>query len=282
MTALIATDLDRTMIYSRSAIGEGPGAEPELVCVEMYDGSPLSHMSVRGAEQLRTLAITAVVVPTTTRTIAQFQRIDLPGVPFRYAITSNGGNILVDGAADPQWREQVDAAVLATGTSLESVTAELHSRIDDAWVLSSRVADGLFHYLVVDLALLPATFLAQWDRWCRDRGWNASQQGRKIYTMPDAVSKGRAVTEVRRRLVADGTIPADSQLLAAGDGALDADMLIAADTAIRPRHGELESLNWQHPTVTVTTAAGIAAGEEILDWFTMHTAAESRDVPAAT
>jgi len=81
------------------------------------------------------------------------------------------------------------------------------------------------------------------------------------------VCKSRAVAEVRARLVDDGVLEAEAPVLAAGDGALDANMLSAADAAIRPRHGELETIDWQHPTLSVTGSSGIAAGEEILRWF---------------
>ncbi|MFC4603766.1 HAD family hydrolase [Rhodococcus kronopolitis] len=283
MTVLIATDLDRTMIYSHSAIElGGPSAtEPVLRCVEHYDGSPLSFVTETGAALLRELTTVATVVPTTTRTVAQFERIALPGAPWRYAITSNGGNILVDGVPDPQWRSQIDTSIRSDGATLDEVTAELRTRVSDDWVRTFRTADELFCYLVVEPDAVPAGFLAQWHRWCRERGWGASQQGRKIYTMPAPVSKGRAVAEVRARLVADGTLAADSLLLAAGDGALDADMLVAAHAAIRPRHGELESLNWQYPSVSVTESAGIAAGEEILRWFARNlaTAPDLLDTP---
>jgi len=40
---------------------------------------------------------------------------------------------------------------------------------------------------------VPEGFLAEWDAWCRANGWSASRQGRKIYTMPDAVCKSHAV-----------------------------------------------------------------------------------------
>ncbi|CAM3067548.1 HAD family hydrolase [Prescottella defluvii] len=268
MTVLVATDLDRTMIYSRAAMGLDPTAtESDLRCVEHYDGAPLSFVTETGAALLEAVAAAAVLVPTTTRTIAQFRRITLPGGPWRFAITSNGGNILVDGVPDVRWRTDIDDATRRAGAGLDEVTAALRSRISDEWVRNCRVADELFCYLVVDLAALPDTFLAEWGAWCGARGWNVSRQGRKIYTMPNAVSKGSAVAEVRRRLIADGSITADASTLAAGDGALDADMLAAADAAIRPRHGELDSLDWQHPNLTVTAGRGIAAGEEILRWF---------------
>ena len=275
MTALIATDLDRTMIYSRGAmelavtesdVAERPGDE-DLLCVEVYDGKPLSYVTSAAEAMLRKLTASAVVVPTTTRTVAQFQRIDLPGAPWRYAITTNGGNILVDGVPDAGWRSGVDIAMADGGASLVEVGAELSRRIDDGWVRSSRVADELFSYLVVDLDAMPAGFVEEWNDWCVDRGWGVSRQGRKIYTMPDAVCKSRAVAEVRSRLVDDGVLAPEAPVLAAGDGALDANMLSAADAAIRPRHGELETVDWQHPTLSVTGSSGIAAGEEILRWF---------------
>lgn len=268
MTVLIATDLDRTMIYSRSAMSLGDGVdEAELRCVEHYDGAPLSFVTATAAQLLRDLTRVAAVVPTTTRTIAQFQRIALPGAPWRYAITSNGGNILVDGVPDPLWRNQIEEESRSGGATLDEITTTLRARIDANWVRALRTADDLFCYLVVEPDAVPAGFLTEWDRWCRERGWGASQQGRKIYTMPAAVSKGRAVVEVRERLLADGVLPLQARMLAAGDGALDADMLAVADAAIRPRHGELEQLGWQRPGLTVTANAGIAAGEEILRWF---------------
>ncbi|WP_067567764.1 HAD family hydrolase [Nocardia acidivorans] len=254
------------MIYSRNAFGADPN--PPAVCVEHYQGAPLSYMTIAAVESLRTLARTAAVIPTTTRTIKQFKRIGLPGAPWRYAVTTNGGNILHNGIPDTRWRSTLDARVRTSSATLSAVNAELLTRIEDSWAKKFRVADHLFCYLVVDLDHLPADFLAEWDAWCRPRGWSASQQGRKIYTMPDAVCKSRAVAEVRRRLELSGDLDDSARLFAAGDGALDAEMLRAAHSAIRPRHGELEQLGWTHPNLTVTAASGIRAGEEILDWFT--------------
>ncbi|WP_072690784.1 HAD family hydrolase [Rhodococcus marinonascens] len=275
MTALIATDLDRTMIYSRGAMElavtesdmVGRSVEDDLLCVEVYDGKPLSYVTSAAETMLWRLTDTAVVVPTTTRTVAQFQRIDLPGGPWRYAITTNGGNILVDGVPDEGWRTDVDIAMARGGASLSEIVDELGRRIDDSWVRSSRVADGLFSYLVVDLDSMPAGFVEHWNGWCADRGWGVSRQGRKIYTMPQAVCKSRAVAEVHSRLVDEGVLTPGAPVLAAGDGVLDAAMLCAADAAIRPRHGELETLDWQHPGLAITGSSGIAAGEEILRWF---------------
>ncbi|CCQ14085.1 putative uncharacterized protein [Rhodococcus sp. AW25M09] len=263
MNAQVAVDLDRTLIFSEGAL-EVP-LDENFECVEVYEGKPLSYMSTRSVSLLRELNEIAVVVPTTTRTIEQFRRITLPGAPWRYAITSNGGNILVDGIADPQWRTEFDV-------DLAGIGAELRSRISREWVLKYREADGLFCYLVVNTATLPTDFVEEWSQWCATRGWNVSQQGRKIYTMPNAVCKSSAVAEVRSRLIQDGTLNADARVFAAGDGALDAEMLIAADAAIRPRHGELELIGFARPGLTVTDSSGVRASEEILDWLRNRTA----------
>ncbi|WP_345494669.1 HAD family hydrolase [Nocardia callitridis] len=268
------------MIYSRAAFGdvverliaENPdiAAAGSAVCVEHLDGAPLSFLLASAARRLRGLAESVPVVPTTTRTIAQFQRIRLPGAPWRYAITSNGGNILRDGEPDPQWRASVAAEVEASGVVLAEVTSRLRGLIDDSWVDKFRVADELFCYLVVRPDAVPRDFVATWGAWCAQRGWSVSQQGRKIYMMPNAVCKSAAVAEVRRRLHESGELSAEATLLAAGDGALDAEMLRAADLAIRPRHGELEYLSWTNPNLTITEAVGIRAGEEIIEWFYDH------------
>ncbi|WP_227999300.1 HAD family hydrolase [Nocardia australiensis] len=253
------------MIYSRNAFS-APRDVP-TVCVEHLEGAPLSFMTTAAALRMQTLTEPAAVIPTTTRTIKQFERIQLPGAPWRYAITSNGGNILVDGVPDMRWRIDIDAQVRAGGATLSEVNAELRSRIAESWVTKFRVADHLFNYLVVRPKEVPEGFLSEWGEWCRPRGWSASRQGRKIYTMPVAVCKSRAVQEVRRRLWENGELSHDSMTLAAGDGALDAEMLRTADCAIRPRHGELEQLNFTHPNLTITRASGILAGEEIINWF---------------
>ncbi|NNH74506.1 HAD family hydrolase [Nocardia uniformis] len=253
------------MIYSRNAFGATP--DLHTVCVEHLEGAPLSYMTTTAAQRMRTLTGPAAVIPTTTRTIKQFNRIRLPGAPWGYAVTSNGGNILVNGIPDMRWRIDLDAEVRATSATLSEINAELRSRIDDSWVDKFRVADHLFCYLVVKPKAVPDGFLAEWDAWCRPRGWSASQQGRKIYTMPKVVCKSRAVQEVRRRLTDSGALAPAARLLAAGDGALDADLLGSADAAIRPCHGELEELNWTNPNLTITRSSGIMAGEEIVDWF---------------
>lgn len=270
---LVATDLDRTLIYSRSAMGDAQFGSVPIRCVEMYRGEPLSYLTVDAARLLASLSAAAPVVPVTTRTPEQYARIALPGGPSRYAVVSSGGRILVDGVDDPRWRRHVEETAGDAGVALDTVVAELGSRVgavgtDTSWVRALRVADDLFCYLVVDLERQPPEFLPDWQAWCTRCGWMVSQQGRKIYALPATVTKSAAVAEVRRRLIADGALGADAVLYAAGDGRLDIDLLEYADSAIRPRHGELHDIGYARPHLRVTGATGALAGEEIVAWFT--------------
>ena len=240
------------------------------MCVEIYDGQPLSYMTVAAAEVLRTLRTQAELVPITTRTPAQYQRVELPGGPARYAIVSNGGHILVDGAPDVRWRQAVERRIAGEGASLAEITAGLDRRAIGDWVLNRKVADNLFCYLVVDLATLPPAFLDDWTTWCMDRGWVVSMQGRKIYAIPHGLTKESALTEVVQRTGAD-------HLLAAGDGALDAGFLLLADRAIRPPHGELAETGWRAANVEISSAIGVLAGEEIVRWLAGQVDLAGRD-----
>jgi hypothetical protein len=109
----------------------------------------------------------------------------------------------------------------------------------------------------VDRPALPDTYLDELGAWCEARGWTISLQGRKLYCVPAPITKESAVDEVRRRSEA-------GLLVAAGDSRLDAGFLELADVAIRPAHGELDSDGFSRPNLTVTSASGLLAGEEIL------------------
>ncbi|WP_441246261.1 HAD family hydrolase [Kitasatospora sp. McL0602] len=260
---LVASDLDRTLIYSNRALAlDMPDRlAPRLLSVEVHDGKALSFMTEHAARLLAELAGLALFVPATTRTRAQYERVSLPGptpgwIP-QYAICANGGHLLVDGVPDAQWQAEVRARLAAGSAPLAEVVEHLALTADPEWTLKRRVADHLFAYLVVERAQLPEGWVEELTGWCDERGWSVSLQGRKIYAVPGPLSKSAALAEVERRTGA-------ATILAAGDSLLDADLLLAADRAWRPGHGELADSGWTAPGVTALTQAGVAAGEEIV------------------
>ena len=237
-STMIVSDLDRTLIYSASALQlPTPDEEsPNLISVEIFQGRPQSFMTLSASRRLTDIAAAATFVPVTTRTMAQYNRVHFPGVEPIFAITSNGGNILVDGLPDQGWHRSMSAAIAACGATLSEVKLELKSRSQDDWAINRRVGDDLFCYLVVDPLLLPDDFVESWTSWCQDRGWRVSVQGRKIYAVPQPLTKERAMLAIADRIGA-------RRVLAAGDGALDAGFLAAADAGMRPPHGELAELD---------------------------------------
>ncbi|MET8681179.1 HAD family hydrolase [Streptomyces sp. NPDC004647] len=258
-SVVVASDLDRTLIYSAAALAlDMPDRHaPRLLCVEVYERKPLSFMTETAAALLTQLASTTVFVPTTTRTREQYGRIHLPGPAPRFAICANGGHILVDGESDPDWQAHVRDTLETGCAPLTEVREHLVRTADPAWLLKERIAEDLFAYLVVDRELLPDSWVKDLAAWAEDRGWTVSLQGRKIYAVPKPLTKSAALAEVVRRTGA-------TDALAAGDSLLDADLLLAAHRGWRPGHGELADTGWLAPHVTATAECGAAAGEEIL------------------
>jgi hypothetical protein len=263
---VVCLDLDRTTIYSAAALDlRVPDAEaPRLLCVEIYKGAPLSFLTEDAVDALHELRRLATVVPTTTRTPEQLARVRLPGPPARYAIAANGGQLLVEGIPDPGWAAAVRER-LSGCAPLPEVRAEMIAR-GGPFVLHLRTASELFAYAVVDRAALPEGWVAELGTWCAPRGWTVSLQGRKVYAVPRPLTKSAAAAEVLSRV-------GGGPLLAAGDSLLDADLLTAADAAIRPAHGELADTGFTADRLAVTRAGGVLAGEELLGWLRDRAAA---------
>jgi hypothetical protein len=266
---LVCADLDRTLIYSPSALAlPGPDeTAPRLVCVEVYRSAPLSFITERAATLIRQLAREAVLVPTTTRTPEQLARVHLPGLDpddpastgtTRYAIAGNGGQLLVDGVPDPDWAREVAERV--GGCAPVSEVFGYLSTVSGPFVHSLRVACDLFVYAVVDRGALPPTWEPQLRDFCRARGWGVSVQGRKVYAVPAPLTKQAAMREVASRTGARST-------LAAGDSLLDRELLEVADAAVRPVDGELATVAWSPPGLHVTASPGVLGGEEVVEWL---------------
>lgn len=255
---LFAADLDRTLIYSPAALWLGDAEDPELhmVPVQVRDGAVASSMTAAAAQLLTGLHETGVVfVPATARTATSYRRFTLPGTPPEYAITNSGGTILRDGELDRGWDSSVRHALRAIAP-----IGEVHRFLGDpacSWILGLGTADDLFMHSRIDRASMPADWLLELEARCAVWGWQVSVQGRKLYCTPLPVSKHLAVDEVQRRT-------GHCEVVAAGDSLLDQAMLEGADVAYRPAHGELAERGWFAPNLTVTTARGIRAGEEIL------------------
>ena len=91
-------DMDNTLIYSyKHDIGE------EKRCAEIYQEREISFMTNKTSKLLKELARKVLVVPTTTRTRQQYERIDLGLGAMPYALVCNGGVLIKDGVEVEDW-----------------------------------------------------------------------------------------------------------------------------------------------------------------------------------
>lgn len=264
---MVASDLDRTLIYSANsmALVGSDHLAPRMVVAEVYDAAPLSFMTRAAEALLEGVVEQSTFVPVTTRTQAQFSRVQLPGAGQGYAVTTNGAVLLHDGEPDADWSGHIQRSLGSDCAPLDAVLRRLTGGSAHPAVLRVRTAEDFFVYAIVDREALPADYLDELAAWCGVRGWTTSLQGRKLYCVPAPITKEAAVAEVRQRTGA-------GLLVAAGDSRLDAGFLELADVAIRPAHGELESDGYSRANLTVASAPGVLAGEEIVRFFHGHLA----------
>jgi hydroxymethylpyrimidine pyrophosphatase-like HAD family hydrolase len=260
---IYASDLDRTLIYSLSAIGV-PEDSPGLVPAEVINGRVVSYISQQALAQLVELASNIIFMPVTTRTIEQYKRINLfqETVIPDYAITSNGGNILIGGAVDKDWREYIGRLVERDSAAAEEVRVLVRSVVREEWIISERYCDDLFYTFVVHRDLLPMDEIAHLAERLQDLGWRVSLQGRKLYVVPAAVNKSDAIIHVRRTVQSE-------PMVASGDSLLDKSLLESADYAIAPCHGEIfaeQQSGLVKSKYPFTKRAGVFAADEILQY----------------
>ncbi|GGN98950.1 HAD family hydrolase [Saccharibacillus kuerlensis] len=263
---IFASDLDRTLIYSKKAIGEAFEAS-ELIPVELYQGEHISFMSPETARLLAELSKTALFVPVTTRTIEQYERIFYIRETFKpqYAVTSNGGNVLVNGVPDPDWQLHVNRALESSEEAGKVI--EAFDRISSPdWVKSYRHSDSLFYSIILDREKMPLDQVEDFRKELAGMKWNVSVQGRKMYLVPDGVSKGAGLLYVKEQVGA-------SRIAASGDSLLDESLLQAADYAIVPRHGEIYASYMEAGLYTFTERDGMGAAEDLIakiaEWFAL-------------
>ena len=90
---ILFTDLDNTLIYSKKTDIK------KRISVEVYRGEDNSFMSKYSYELLKKLHERLLIVPVTTRTYMQYERINLSIVP-KYVLCANGGQLLKNDELD--------------------------------------------------------------------------------------------------------------------------------------------------------------------------------------
>lgn len=264
---IFASDLDQTLIYSQP---EDRAAElgNRIVIAELIDGKVRSYMSASSFQRLKELMAELTFIPVTTRTLHQYFRIHVMSQILKpaYAVTSNGGNIVINGQPDLDWQASILSRVKQSSSHVDEVRRLMDQVLHPDWVISSSYCDDLFFSHIVQRDKIPQLEVRQMIGELQRMGWNTSIQGRKIYVVPAAVNKRDAVAHLKMMLGND-------KIVASGDSLLDQILLDFADYAIAPRHGELFRQEQIQKTgdYTFTEESGIFATDEILTFVqTLH------------
>ncbi|WP_186321374.1 HAD family hydrolase [Bacillus sp. FJAT-22090] len=260
MTILFASDLDRTLIYSKKSRGQEVN-EQELSTVEWIDEKPVAFMTNTGIDYFNRLPSDINFVPVTTRTATQYNR--LTGLFHKrekpnYAIVSNGAVILEDGKPLHEWSDKVKKQLQQECTSVEHVMPQLEAYATKEFVLKVLEAESWFVYMIIDEETFSVEEFENLSQIFYQQGFTISHQGRKLYIMPNCINKSTALQFVKERIGA-------KTVIAAGDSLLDFDMVMNADHGFIPCHGEAVLKRDLLPShINITNSTGVLAGEEIL------------------
>lgn len=214
---ILCTDLDQTLIYSyKHEIGK------EKRCVELYQGREVSFLTEKTYQLLSELKKRICIVPVTTRTIAQYERIDLGIGRLRYALTCNGGVLLVNGKREQTWYQK----------SLEMVK-DSKEELQQAFQCLEKSGERTFEIRLIEELFLftkcrhSQTVARQLQERLRPRFADIYTNGEKIYIVPKALNKGTALQRLRAYTGAQ-------RVFAAGDSVFDIPMMEQADLAAAP------------------------------------------------
>lgn len=216
---VLHTDLDNTLIYSyRHDIGNNK------INVEIYQGREISFLTENTYDNLKKIKEKALIVPTSTRSIEQYNRINLHIGPIPYALVCNGGILLKDGEKDAAWYQHSLASIRESLPALK--TAQRFLETDSRRKFELRFLENLFLFTKCDQ---PKCVVEELKKALDTDTADVFHNNDKVYVVPRKLSKGNAVERFRKYMNAD-------KIIAAGDSEFDISMLRAADIRIAP-HG---------------------------------------------
>lgn len=222
---VLHTDLDNTIIYSyKRDIG------PSKLNVELYQGREISFITNKTYNLLKKIDDKLLLVPTTTRTIEQYNRISLGIGPRKYALVCNGGILLVDGKSDEDWYNESKELIKCSLDQLNIAIEYLEK--DERRNFELRFIEDLF---IFTKCSEPENVVEDLKEVLDETKVDVFNNGIKVYVVPKNLSKGNAILRFKQYIQSDITI-------AAGDSEFDISMLKEADISYAP-HGFKKDYN---------------------------------------
>lgn len=227
-------DIDNTLIYSHRHLINGPKRVAEFL-----NGKEQSYITEITYNYLSAYK-DARIVPVTTRTFPQFNRIEtlLSELGCTISLICNGAVLLTNGAVDTCWLNESLRLSENERKELPQATKWLQERCG---IEKTHTAFNLFVYSATDNAFSAANELRQI---VDSQKVDVLCDARKVYCIPKILNKGTALKRFIRKYRVNTSV-------AAGDSAFDIPMLNQADIAIVPH--ELQSLVKSEKTIVCDT-----------------------------
>lgn len=212
------SDLDNTLIYSyKKEIG------PKKKCVEHYQGREISFMTEESYYLLREISSRVMVIPTTTRTKEQYERIELGIEIPKYALVCNGGVLLEHGKSSKVWYQESLEIISESKGELNAAVKLLEQ--DEHRCFEIRLINELFVFTKSDR---PQETISYLKTSLNTHVVDIFHNGSKIYVVPKKLTKGNAVKRLKKILNPE-------KIIAAGDSEFDISMFSEADIAWMPK-----------------------------------------------
>jgi hydroxymethylpyrimidine pyrophosphatase-like HAD family hydrolase len=215
-------DIDGTLVFpERDFIGAGKAYR----CVDRTVDRQVGFASVRLIELLGELETQGIqVVPTTARSAAQLNRMQLFANANAIAILGAGATVIVDGVIDASWH-QLRSERTQSSAPVSDVAREIERTLDGSARIDLR--EGALLVLKYSTPDLGERQLETIRDALGPLGWHACSDGRRLYLLPDGLSKLAAAEFV-----------AESRGVgwwaAAGDSSLDVGLLERANYGVTP------------------------------------------------
>lgn len=227
MKLIYATDLDRTLIFSKRFISENKSNTDKTVVERRENGDVISYMSNDVMVQLKEIDNndSLTIVPVTTRSIKEYNRIELPIVP-KYAILDTGGTILENGEPIKEYEEYIQKNT----DMMEMLQCALDINEMNSINRDCKLIDNKY---IFNKTMNPELFDKEAELIAHEySSLEFTRHGNKVYVIPKCFNKAIALRWLYHYIKAD-------VIVASGDSELDLPMLAIANYATIPNHGVL-------------------------------------------
>ncbi|WP_026657805.1 HAD hydrolase family protein [Butyrivibrio sp. AC2005] len=208
-------DLDGTLIFSYRHYHDG--YKP----IEIYNNKEISFIEHNTYSKLILKITDGSFVPVTSRTKAQYERIDV----FKqyhpsYALLDNGGILLVNGEEDFLWKEETLEIIKASAKGLKEI---------EQWagkIAPTKVQDGLVLFIKPEDETIREKIIKKMESYPEVYWFD---HGKKLYICPRNLTKGNSIRRLKEKLGVDWCV-------GAGDSEVDFSMIDQVDMFVTDKN----------------------------------------------